>query len=51
MNYKEITDFYKEKFGKYAGWAHSYLFAFELPIFKEVSQKPDLSQDTKKSLN
>lgn len=28
--YDTITQFFKEKFGEYAGWAHSYLFIVDL---------------------
>ncbi|CAL1268838.1 unnamed protein product [Larinioides sclopetarius] len=32
--YQEIGDFYRERFGKYAGWANTVLFASDLKMFK-----------------
>ena len=32
--YKGIGDFFRDKFGLYAGWAHNLLFAADLPAFK-----------------
>lgn len=32
--YDEVQNLFKSIFGDYAGWAHSYLFAAELPQFK-----------------
>ncbi|KAF8763438.1 N-glycosylase/DNA lyase like protein [Argiope bruennichi] len=32
--YQEIGDFYRERFGKYAGWANTVLFANDLKMFK-----------------
>lgn len=33
--YKEIGDFYRKRFGDYAGWANTVLFAADLKKFKE----------------
>ena len=32
--YKGIGDYFRNKFGSYAGWAHNLLFAADLPAFK-----------------
>ena len=32
--YKEVADFFRGKFGEYAGWAQSVMFVAELPAFK-----------------
>ncbi|XP_067125601.1 N-glycosylase/DNA lyase [Centruroides vittatus] len=34
--YLEIGNFFRNRFGKYAGWAHSVLFAADLPQFKHL---------------
>lgn len=34
--YWEIGNFFRNRFGKYAGWAHSVLFAADLPQFKNL---------------
>jgi N-glycosylase/DNA lyase len=33
-NYNDIGDFFRERFGPFAGWAHTVLFAADLPQFK-----------------
>ncbi|GFY76543.1 hypothetical protein TNIN_251781 [Trichonephila inaurata madagascariensis] len=33
--YQEIGDFYRERFGEYAGWANTVLFANDLKMFKD----------------
>jgi hypothetical protein len=39
--YYEISEFFQKKFGKYAGWAHSYLFTADLARFKgDIKEKP-----------
>lgn len=32
-SYEKVNTFFKDKFGKYSGWAHSYLFAADLGVF------------------
>lgn len=32
--YWRVGDFFRERFGEYAGWAHNVLFAAELPLFQ-----------------
>ena len=32
--YEKVGDLFRNKFGYYAGWAHSVLFAAELPQFR-----------------
>lgn len=34
--YDSVADLFREKFGKYSGWAHSVLFVAELPSFRPV---------------
>lgn len=33
--YWQVGDFFRSRFGEYAGWAHNVLFAAELPAFRE----------------
>lgn len=33
--YRQVGDFFRTRFGDYAGWAHNVLFAAELPAFRE----------------
>jgi len=33
--YKRVGDLFREKYGSYAGWAHSLLFSAELPQFRK----------------
>jgi N-glycosylase/DNA lyase len=33
--YKRVGDLFRERFGTYAGWAHSLLFVAELPSFRD----------------
>lgn len=33
--YREVGDFFRGRFGPYAGWAHSILFAADLRQFKQ----------------
>lgn len=33
--YRQVGDFFRKRFGDYAGWAHNLLFAAELPAFRE----------------
>lgn len=33
--YWQVGNFFRERFGDYAGWAHNVLFAAELPAFRE----------------
>jgi N-glycosylase/DNA lyase len=35
-NYSDIADFFRERFGIFAGWAHTVLFAADLPQFKNT---------------
>ena len=44
-NYDDVSNFFKDKFGEYAGWAHSYLFTSDLSLFKEIMG--DLKDNTK----
>ena len=46
QKYREIGDFFRKKFGTYAGWAHSYLFTTELNEFKEIKAGSN-TQETK----
>lgn len=32
--YWQVADFFRQRFGEYAGWAHNVLFAAELPAFR-----------------
>ncbi|CAN0407425.1 unnamed protein product, partial [Discosporangium mesarthrocarpum] len=32
--YERVGDLFRERFGEHAGWAHSLLFAAELPAFQ-----------------
>jgi N-glycosylase/DNA lyase len=32
--YRQVGDFFRMRFGAYAGWAHNVLFAAELPAFR-----------------
>eukprot|EP00045_Choanoeca_perplexa_P023182 m.12553 g.12553 ORF g.12553 m.12553 type:complete len:421 (-) comp9977_c0_seq1:101-1363(-) len=34
--YKRVGDLFRERFGTHAGWAHSLLFAAELPLFASL---------------
>lgn len=34
--YKQVGDIFRNRFGEYAGWAHSLLFVAELPSFRPV---------------
>jgi len=34
--YKQVGDIFRNRFGDYAGWAHSLLFVAELPSFRTV---------------
>ena len=44
--YYEISEFFQNKFGEYAGWAHSYLFTADLAKFKgEVVETKGKSKD------
>jgi PREDICTED: predicted protein-like len=36
--YKEIGDYFREKFGEYAGWAHVVLFCADLKNFKHLHE-------------
>jgi N-glycosylase/DNA lyase len=47
-NYGDVQSLFYEKFGKYAGWAHSFLFTAELPQFKETIT-PSKSKSKSKS--
>ena len=38
--YGQIGDFFRGRYGKYSGWAHSMMFAAELNIFKEKPTPP-----------
>lgn len=39
--YTGIGDFFRERFGAYAGWAHNLLFAADLPAFRNrISEQP-----------
>ena len=37
--YNSVVKIFKHNFGNYCGWAHSVLFAAELPRYKEVIEK------------
>jgi len=39
--YTEVGDFFREKFGDLAGWAHSILFAAELSSFRKALEPGD----------
>jgi hypothetical protein len=34
--YQRVGDIFRDRFGAYAGWAHSLLFAAELPMFSKL---------------
>eukprot|EP00977_Amphora_coffeiformis_P024552 scaffold16180_cov159-Amphora_coffeaeformis.AAC.2 len=34
--YKQVGDIFRDRFGEYAGWAHSLLFVAELPSFRPI---------------
>jgi N-glycosylase/DNA lyase len=38
--YKEIGDFFKNKWGEYCGWAHTVLFAAELVFLNKEEKEP-----------
>ncbi|CAD7947205.1 unnamed protein product [Amoebophrya sp. A120] len=39
--YEKIQQCFVDRFGKYSGWAHSVLFAAELPAFRQVVKEVD----------
>lgn len=39
--YKEIGDFYRKRFGEYAGWANTILFAADLKKFKNMKKEAE----------
>ena len=44
--YLEVGEFFREKFGELAGWAHSILFAAELSSFRKALDDADMKEDT-----
>jgi N-glycosylase/DNA lyase len=44
QKYREIGEFFRKKFGTYAGWAHSYLFTTELNEFKEIKAGSNIEE-------
>lgn len=44
--YTEVGDFFREKFGDLAGWAHSILFAAELSSFRKALDGSDADTNT-----
>ncbi|CAM9863763.1 unnamed protein product, partial [Choristocarpus tenellus] len=42
--YERVGDLFRDRFGDYAGWAHSLLFAAELPAFR-ILLPPALQQE------
>eukprot|EP00029_Vermamoeba_vermiformis_P005020 TRINITY_DN1624_c0_g1_i1.p1 TRINITY_DN1624_c0_g1~~TRINITY_DN1624_c0_g1_i1.p1 ORF type:complete len:221 (+),score=56.80 TRINITY_DN1624_c0_g1_i1:915-1577(+) len=49
--YVEVGDFFREKFGDLAGWAHSILFAAELSSFKKTLGSDDTNNNNVKEEN
>jgi N-glycosylase/DNA lyase len=44
--YDDIWEFFKNKWGDKCGWAHTVLFAAELSVFKEPSNKRTKQQQS-----
>ena len=42
--YKQVGDIFRDRFGGYAGWAHSLLFVAELPSFRPALPKAMLQE-------
>jgi len=38
--YKDVGNFFRTRFGVYAGWAHTVLFAADLPVFQRLLVAP-----------
>jgi hypothetical protein len=49
--YTEVGDFFRDRFGPLAGWAHSILFAAELTSFKKTIENNNNSDDDTKNSN
>lgn len=47
-NYDTVAEFFQNKFEKYAGWAHSFLFTAELPLFKGEAKENKGKKNKKK---
>ncbi|KRX07438.1 DNA glycosylase [Pseudocohnilembus persalinus] len=39
QQYEKVVQFFQDRFGDYAGWAHSYLFAADLKVFQQAENK------------
>jgi hypothetical protein len=46
----EIAAFWREKFGRFAGWAHTVLFAAELAAFKGLAEEEEAGRESKGSV-
>ena len=46
--YNSVVKIFKHNFGNYCGWAHSVLFAAELPRYKEVIEKQKNKEEPSK---
>ncbi|XP_058245934.1 N-glycosylase/DNA lyase [Hemibagrus wyckioides] len=43
--YKEIGDLFRQRWGSYAGWAHSVLFCADLKKFQKLKETPTIKEE------